>query len=107
MGKVSSRETEILNVLKKQQKLSMSEIVAYFGISDSTARRLCVSLEKKVGSSAASEVSTALRTRRVSRANTSTISSKARTPSRRTRSGPTRASSWKATTSSLSPAGRR
>jgi len=47
MGKVSSREDEFLEVLKKRQKLSMSEIVAYFGISDSTARRLCVSLEKK------------------------------------------------------------
>ena len=47
MGKVSSREEEFLDVLKKRQKLSMTEIVAYFGISDSTARRLCVSLEKK------------------------------------------------------------
>ena len=47
MGKVSSRENEILEVLKKRQKLSMTEIVAYFGISDSTARRLCVSLERQ------------------------------------------------------------
>ncbi len=47
MGKVSSREEEFLDVLKKRQKLSMTEIVTYFSISDSTARRLCVSLEKK------------------------------------------------------------
>lgn len=47
MGKVSSRENEILEVLKKRQKLALSEIVAYFGISDSTARRLCVSLERQ------------------------------------------------------------
>lgn len=47
MGKVSSRENEILEVLKKRHKLSMTEIITLFDISDSTARRLCVSLEKK------------------------------------------------------------
>jgi DeoR/GlpR family transcriptional regulator of sugar metabolism len=47
MGKVASREEEILEALKKQRKLEIAEIVARFSISESTARRLCVSLEKK------------------------------------------------------------
>ncbi len=47
MGKVSSRENEILEVLKERHRLDMAEIVQLFGISDSTARRLCVGLEKK------------------------------------------------------------
>jgi DeoR/GlpR family transcriptional regulator of sugar metabolism len=47
MGKVASRESEILELLKKQRKLDLSEIVGRFGISDSTARRLCISLERQ------------------------------------------------------------
>lgn len=47
MGKVSAREEEILEVLRRQRKLDTSEIADRFSISESTARRLCVSLAKK------------------------------------------------------------
>jgi DeoR family transcriptional regulator, fructose operon transcriptional repressor len=47
MGKGSARESEILKVLQEKQKLSLSEIISYFNISDSTARRLCVNLAQK------------------------------------------------------------
>jgi len=47
MGKVSARESQILEMLQKRQKLSLAEIISYFDISDSTARRLCVDLARK------------------------------------------------------------
>ena len=47
MGKVASRENEILEVLKTRRKLDMEEIVGRFSISESTARRLCASLERQ------------------------------------------------------------
>ncbi len=47
MGKVASREEEVLEVLKTRRKLDIAEIVEMFSISESTARRLCVSLERK------------------------------------------------------------
>lgn len=47
MGKVASREEEILDVLKRQGNLTIADIVKRFGISESTARRLCVDLDRK------------------------------------------------------------
>ncbi len=47
MGKVSSREQEVLEVLKHRRKLETAEIVERFSISESTARRLCASLERQ------------------------------------------------------------
>ena len=47
MGKVSTRETQLLAELKKRGQLESKEIMELFQISESTARRMCVELGKK------------------------------------------------------------
>lgn len=47
MGKVNLRETQLLEELKKRGQLDSKEIIDLFRISESTARRMCVDLERK------------------------------------------------------------
>jgi DeoR/GlpR family transcriptional regulator of sugar metabolism len=47
MSKVDLRKEQLLRELSKQTRLSMSDIQTLFQISESTARRLCVDLEKE------------------------------------------------------------
>ena len=47
MGKVNLREAQLLEVLREKSQLDMKEIIDLFHISDSTARRMCVEIERK------------------------------------------------------------
>lgn len=47
MGKVDIREERLLEELKQRGQMETKEIIELFHISDSTARRMCVELEKK------------------------------------------------------------
>jgi len=44
--KVNNRYDDFLDLLTQKGRLDLSEICEYFGISDSTARRLCIAAEK-------------------------------------------------------------
>lgn len=47
LGKVDKREERLLTELKQREQMDLKDIVALFGISDSTARRMCVEMENK------------------------------------------------------------
>ncbi len=47
LRKVSAREREVLDVLKVRRKLEISEIAERFSVSESTARRICASLDRQ------------------------------------------------------------
>ena len=47
MGKVDIREEKLLVELKKRGQIELKEIMELFHISDSTARRMCVEMERK------------------------------------------------------------
>ncbi|MDL2257703.1 DeoR/GlpR family DNA-binding transcription regulator [Eubacteriales bacterium OttesenSCG-928-K08] len=47
MGKVDLREERLLEELRARGQMDLKEIAELFGISDSTARRMCVELERK------------------------------------------------------------
>lgn len=47
MGKVDIREEKLLAELKKRGQIELKEIMELFQISDSTARRMCVEMERK------------------------------------------------------------
>lgn len=47
MGKVDIREDRLVAELKRRGQMELKDITEFFSISDSTARRMCVELEKK------------------------------------------------------------
>lgn len=47
MNKVNIRKNELLEELEKRGKLSVSQIIDLFSVSESTARRLCTDLERE------------------------------------------------------------
>ena len=47
MGKVDMREERLLEELKSRGQMDLKEMMELFSISDSTARRMCVEVEKK------------------------------------------------------------
>lgn len=47
LQKANSREQEILDMLKVRQELEITEIAEHFAVSESTARRICASLDRQ------------------------------------------------------------